>query len=111
MIAIIPVYMTEAWMLADKELFKKELGTDKSDRALGIDKKPETIRDPKDTIKQAIRIAFDHLPKRRNRPKIEELYQPIGAKIRLQKLATLPSFQRFKEELQSNSECLIKRLE
>jgi hypothetical protein len=40
---IIPVYMIEAWLLADKELFKKEIGTVKSDVELGINRKPEAI--------------------------------------------------------------------
>ncbi|MFM2028188.1 MAG: hypothetical protein RLZZ339_2905 [Cyanobacteriota bacterium] len=32
LVAIVPIQMTEAWILADKELLKKELCTNKSDK-------------------------------------------------------------------------------
>ena len=35
-VAIVPIQMTESWMIADKELLKKEIGIDKSDTELGI---------------------------------------------------------------------------
>ena len=38
LVAIVPVQMTEAWMLSDKELLKAEIGTSKSDEELGIDR-------------------------------------------------------------------------
>lgn len=95
-VAIIPVQMSEAWMLADKELFKDELGTDKTDIELEISKNPETMSNPKSTIENAIRISQAHLPKRRNRVTIAELYQPIGQKIAVEKLEALSSFRKFK---------------
>jgi hypothetical protein len=99
LVAIVPVQMTEAWMLADKELLKRELGTDKNDEELGINKNPEYFSDPKDIIKSAIRSSRKHRTQRRRSDKLNigELYQPIGQKVALNKLDTLPSYQKFKE--------------
>lgn len=98
LVAIVPVQMTEAWMLADKELLKRQLGTKKNDEELGINKNPEDFSAPKVIIESAIRVARDSLPKRRRAElSIGELYQPIGQTIRLTELGTLPSYQKFKE--------------
>lgn len=83
---IIPVRMIEAWMLADKELLKSEIGTTKSDNDLGIHRAPETIADPKHIIEEAIRIATEHLPKRRQKLSISELYAIIGDTISIKEL-------------------------
>jgi len=100
LVAIVPVQMTEAWMLADKELLKHQLYTKKNDEELGINKNPEDFSDPKNIIESAIRIAREHLTKRRRRKlTISELYQPIGQTIKLNKLDTLPSYQKFKESV------------
>lgn len=100
LVAIVPVQMTEAWMLADKELLKRQLGTKKNDEELGINKNPEYFSDPKVIIESAIRVARDSLPKRRRAElSIGELYQPIGQTIRLNELEILPSYQKFKESV------------
>jgi hypothetical protein len=93
--------MTEAWMLADKELLKSEIGTDKSNSDLGIHREPETIADPKDTIKNAIRIAKENSTKRKRRKdlNISDLYQIIGQKLALSKLDGISSYQEFKNNL------------
>lgn len=95
-VSIVPVTMSEAWMLADKKLFKEEIGTTKTNAELNINKQPETIADPKAVIVEALKIAQDHLPKRRNRITINELYQPIGQNISINELEKLASFTKFK---------------
>lgn len=99
LVAVVPVQMTEAWMLADKELLKREIGTIKSDNELGLSRKAETIANPKEVIENAIRIAFeDSTRRRRNRSlTISELYLPIGQKLSLEKLALLPSYVKFQD--------------
>lgn len=98
MVAIIPVRMTEAWMLVDKDALKEEIGTDKTDAQLGLTRLPESIANPKETIKEAIRLAFDHRPRRsRNQVSVSELYEPLGAIVSLERLALLPSYQKFRE--------------
>lgn len=103
---IIPVRMIEAWMLADKELFKEEIGTSKSDAELGINRDPESMADPKQTIENAIRIATEHLPKRRRRLSIAELYEIIGDIIDLNALSTLDSYRHFKEAVRTTYQAL-----
>jgi len=98
LVAIVPVQMTEAWMMSDKELLKAEIGTDKSDIELGIDRLPEVYDDPKQAIETAIRIGRQNFPRRRrHKLTISELYAPIGQKIALNTLEDLPSYQKFKE--------------
>ncbi len=96
LVSVIPVYMTESWMLVDKELFKSEIGTTKSDADLGINKNPEIIANPKKVIEDALIFAQNHLPSRRNKVSISDLYQPIGQKISISKLQLLDSFSAFK---------------
>lgn len=98
LVAIVPIQMTEAWMLADKELLKKQLCTDKSDSELEINKHPESFSDPKETIKNAINKAREGITKRyRKKLKIDDLYSPLGTTIELSKLKSLSSYQKFEE--------------
>ncbi|HWY38728.1 MAG TPA: hypothetical protein VNY73_09230 [Bacteroidia bacterium] len=98
LVSIVPVSMTEAWMLADKNLLKEEIGTDKTDSQLGIHRSPEAYADPKSTIENAIRVARQDMPRRRRYDlKIAELYQPIGQKLDLEKLEALQSYRKFRD--------------
>jgi hypothetical protein len=97
LVAIVPVRMTEAWMLADTELLKAEIGTARSDHDLNIHCVPERVADPKAVIEEAIRLARADFPARRRRQlTLAELYQPIGQKIQLKKLERLAAYQKFK---------------
>ncbi len=100
-VPIVPVQMTEAWMLADKELLKSELGTHKSNIDLGIHRDPETVADPKETIRNAIRIAKDSSTKRKRGRglDISDLYQIVGQKLELSKLEGMSSYQAFRKDL------------
>ncbi len=99
-VPIIPVYMTEAWMLADIPLLKEEIGTKLSDQALGLSRDPETVADPKGILMSAIRIARENLSKKRRRElSISDLYQPIGQQIRLEALEQLQSYIKFKQSV------------
>lgn len=100
---IVPVQMTEAWMLADADLLRREIGTELSANDLGLYRAPETIADPKAVIVEAIRIASSSQTKRRRHDlTIGELYLPIGRKLDLDKLEKLPSFSKFKDLLRQS---------
>lgn len=102
LVAIVPVQIIEAWMLADKELLKIEIGSQQSNQELGIHRSPESIADPKSVIEEAIRLARKNLVKRRrDELTIADIYQPIGGKINLEKLAALPSYQKFQEAVRN----------
>ena len=100
-VPIVPIHMTEAWLLADKALLKEQLGTDKSDQELGIARKPETIANPKVCLNEAIRKAEAHQTKRQRRRgrKLGELYEDISRDIDLQQLERLKAYQQFIEDL------------
>ena len=101
-VPIVPIQETEAWLLADTQLLKNEIGTKKTDQELGINKFPENIANPKEVIENAIRIACQDMTKRRrNELSISELYLPVGNKIEIEKLEKLPSFQNFKENVKN----------
>nr|WP_315174910.1 DUF4276 family protein [uncultured Flavobacterium sp.] len=100
-VAIVPIQMTESWMLADKNLLKEEIGIEKTDAELGIHLNPEAITNPKSLIENIIRLSKEDLPKRRrNRVlNISDLYQIIGQKIEISELEKLPSYVKFKNSL------------
>lgn len=96
----VPIQEIEAWMLADKSLLKKQIGTELSDAELGINKKPEKIARPKEVIEGAIRTAREEFRQRiRGKLTISELYLPIGQQIGLDKLETIPSYVKFKNSV------------
>lgn len=97
LVPVVPITMTEAWMLADKELLISEIGTSKTINELGLNAHPENIADPKQRVIEALRIAQEHISNRRYKLEISELYQPIGQKISLVKLRELKSYQEFRE--------------
>jgi len=101
MVAIVPIQMTESWMIADKELLKSEIGIDKTDAELGIHLNPEFINNPKNHIEQIIRISKEDVTKRRRNKglNISDLYQIIGQKIELSELEKLSSYVKFKQAL------------
>ena len=100
LVAIVPIQMTEAWMLADTALLKDEIGTDKGDTELGIHRNVEDYKDPKEAIKTAIRIARQELTKRRrHKLKIDELYSQIGQKIDLNALGNVSSYKKFQNAI------------
>lgn len=101
MIAIVPVQMTESWMLADSQLIKEEIGIYNTDGELGLNFNPETITNPKRLIQDIIRLSKADLTKRRRGKGLDiaELYQIVGQKIELNKLNKLASYSKFKKSL------------
>lgn len=56
-VAIVPIQMSESWMIADKELLKDEIGIEKTDAELEIHINPELITNPKSVIEKIIRLS------------------------------------------------------
>ena len=101
MVAIVPVQMTEAWMIIDTKLLKSEIGIEKTDSELGIHLNPENMNDPKSVIEEIIRLSKEANTKRKRNKglSISDLYQIIGQKVELSKLEKLPSYLKFKKSL------------
>lgn len=98
--------MTEAWMLADKLVFKDEISTRLDDHELGINRPPESYNDPKNIIKEAIRISQQGIAKRRQKLDMADLYSPLGQKISLDSLKQLPSYQKFFQRIKELLICV-----
>lgn len=100
-VPIIPITMTEAWMMADKEQLKRAINAKNMDDAtLGLDKKPESYRDPKDVINKAIAIAANQNQRKRIRSiSIGPLYEEMGGIIALEALEKLPSYLSFTDSV------------
>jgi hypothetical protein len=86
-VAVVPVRETEAWMLADREALAAIRGTrlegvPDSARAL------EGLADPKATLRTARGGSVD-----------DELFQRLGNTVRLDRLAELPAYQSFLQDL------------
>ncbi len=101
MVPLVPVYMTESWMLADPTLLKSEIELGKGVAGIKFPKKPESVSNPKDLINKAIQSSQAHLSRRKKRyyPGIGSLYEELGQNLSLEKLDRLPSYQKFKESL------------
>ncbi|MBK7708690.1 MAG: DUF4276 family protein [Acidobacteria bacterium] len=98
LVAVVPVRMTESWLLADVDVLRSELETQLTPRDLGLHKPPESYADPKSAIEEALRLSQEKTPGRSRHTKlgISSLYQIIGQKADLSKLESLPSFRKFK---------------
>lgn len=101
LIAIVPIQMSESWMIADKQLLKDEIGIEKTDAELEIHLNPESITNPKSVIENIIRLSKEDITKRRrnNGLNISDLYQIIGQKVEISELEKLTSYLKFKNSL------------
>lgn len=99
-VPIIPVQMIESWMMANKAELLRQMGTDKTEKELGLEKRPEQYADPKQAIIDAIgEVKKDEAKRRRNKLSINNLYAPLGNNLELVDLMTIPSFAKFMDDL------------
>jgi hypothetical protein len=98
--ALVPIQEVESWMLADKQILIKQIGTKKSEVELNINGHPESFTDPKSRIEEAIRIGRADLPKKlRNALQISDLYSFLGQSIQIEKLRVFDSFKDFESNV------------
>ncbi len=101
LLPIIPIQAVEAWMLADFETLRAELRTDLKANEPGIPDKTrqiEKISKPKLRLYDAIAIVNKQL-RPNQRIDVSSLYEPLGRKIRLERLQPLTAYQRFESDL------------
>ncbi len=85
-----------------KIINKENQEVKKAIKNLGIHKPLESVSDPKEVITKAIEITRQDYPqRRRHKLTIQQLYQPIGQKIKLEKLEKLSSYQKFRNAVQT----------
>lgn len=101
LLPIIPVQAIEAWMLADYETLCMEVRTDLTAREVGIPEKAkqvEAISKPKLRLHDAVTKMNKQL-RPQQRIDVSSLYEPLGRKIRLERLMQLSAYQQFVNDL------------
>lgn len=103
LVPIIPVRMTEAWMLAaNHDLFREILGTNAKSQELGLvnrARQVESIQDPKQTLRQVLQRASSHSSRRHRETNLYPLYLAMGRRIDLDRLQSVPSYHQFVQDL------------
>ena len=103
LIPIIPIRMTEAWMLAaEYELFKRTLLASVNAYELGLVSKVKQVEsdpNPKQTLKQIAQKARAHLPRRHREIDYRQIYIDFGLYISLERLSHVPSYKQFVDDL------------
>jgi len=98
MIPIIPVQMTEAWMLADHAALCEVIGTHLTAEQMSLAAHPHQVEsdpDPKRTLSTAIQKAMAQRPRRRRRIDVRSVYEPLARQIDLMKLGNVPAYGQF----------------
>jgi hypothetical protein len=105
LVALIPNRMIEAWVIADVNTLIQAIGTDKSpgDLALPVNlARIENIADPKQVLNNAVNKALADSTRRRRKTSdiVGRLYFQMGQEADLSILEQLPSFAKFKSDLE-----------
>jgi hypothetical protein len=101
LVPVIPVRMTDAWMLVDFEAFREVVGTKLNAGELGFKERPhqvESIQSPKAVFADAVRRAR---PRRRRAIRLDSVYRPLALRISLDKLRQVPAYQVFLDRLRN----------
>ncbi|MDQ2888033.1 MAG: DUF4276 family protein [Chloroflexota bacterium] len=102
MIPVIPVRMIESWMLAaDHEVLQNVLLTDIKAQELGLMSKVKLVESepkPKEKLDQIIQKARGSRSRRRYQVRREDLYEPLGRRISLERLNEVPSYKQFVDD-------------
>jgi hypothetical protein len=103
LVPIIPIRMTEAWMLAaDHDLLREVIGTSLRAQELGLVNRARQVEsdpNPKQTLKQIMQRAYSERPHRRHDIDLNRLYLPLGRRISLERLSYVPSYKQFEKDL------------
>ncbi len=106
LVPIIPVRMTEAWLLADIPAVLAEIVTNISEQQLRDQLKDRNVKvpakiqqvgsisDPKDVLDHIVRIVRTHHNTTRH-----DLYEPVGRNIDLERLGKVPAYQQFVKDI------------
>jgi len=103
-VAVIPVKMTEAWMLADPDALRKALHlAENLDLELPArTRELERLTDPKTQLQQITRLSSTRKRQRRRRDPLKSLPRQLGDSISLDCLRRLPAFQTMERELRQS---------
>ena len=100
-ICVIPVRMTEAWLLLDEEAIRLASGNPRGRRPLDLPARVsiERVVDPKEVLFQALRIASEQTGRRLSNLRVEERRHRVAELMDYVLLRRLPAFQNLEVEL------------
>jgi len=102
LVPIIPVRMTEAWMLVDSEALRMVIGVSADTQMLALPTRPRQVEsdlDPKQTFRQAVQNALVHRSRRRRRIDLGAIYEPLARQINMERLNEVPAYQQFVSDM------------
>ena len=98
-VPVIPVQMTEAWMLADPVALSEITGLPEATfRTDALSGSPERHANPKRILEEVLREAFGNKRRKSNLAKLSSYYQIAGQKTSLPMLRRLSSFNAFEQQ-------------
>jgi hypothetical protein len=97
-VCVIPVKMTEAWLLIDEKAIREAAGNPKGRQPLDLPKTSNTegLSDPKETLRGLLETARGHAPRRQQTVSITRIAELIDD---FQPLKQLPAFRELESEL------------
>lgn len=97
-VCVIPVKMTEAWLLIDERAIREAAGNPKGNKTLNLPKlsKIEALSDPKETLEALLELARGHSPRKKQTVSITRIAELIDD---FQPLKQLPAFIALEFEL------------
>ena len=97
-VCVIPVKMTEAWLLIDEKAIREAAGNPKGRQPLNLPKTSNTegLSDPKETLQRLLETARGHAPRRQQTVSITRIAELIDD---FQPLKQLPAFIALESEL------------
>lgn len=103
-ICIVPVRMTESWLLVDEAAIRRAAGNPQGKMPLGLPAagRIESLPDAKETLFEALRTASGLAPQRLQRFQPEQVRHRVGELITdLAVLQRLPSFQHLETQVRA----------
>lgn len=101
-VCVVPVRMTEAWLLFDEPAIRQAAGNPRGTTPLGLPdvSRVENLPDPKEILHEALRHATEKPPRRLRRFRVSQAVQRLGELIQdYSPLRSVGAFQALEQEL------------
>lgn len=100
-VCVIPVRMTEAWLLLDEEAIRLASGNPRGRQTLNLPARNsiERVANPKEILFQAIRIASEQTGRRLRNLRVEERRHRVAELMNYEFLRNLPAFRCLENDL------------
>lgn len=100
-VCVIPVRMTEAWLLLDEVAIRTAAGNPKGRLPLNLPSSAaiERVADPKEVLFQALRIASEQTGRRLRNLRVDERRHRVAELMDYALLHDLPAFQSLEDEI------------